>query len=187
MSQLTIEGRVSLGNCVNFTVKQLLTGTQRRPIGLLDLPAELWSYICQYVVVRDTRTDIAACPRLLIGQPALGRTCKVLRFECLRLHYANPWRYYTKNAMCPNALRRTLSRVPMQYLDIVLRSMIVESGGPWSGAERYYRKQSWLVLRLVVITGKGQGITRRYEVERCGECCWTTEMLLQQGRVCYHG
>jgi len=64
------------------------------PFRLLDLPPELWLRICELAVVKDhskvIRVDYYTTKKssaAIVQQPAITRTCRLLRQEALPLYY----------------------------------------------------------------------------------------------------
>lgn len=57
----------------------------------LDLPPEIWLSICRLAVIQGTiiveRPNSKTNTEVSVAQPALSRTCKVLRAETLKLFY----------------------------------------------------------------------------------------------------
>lgn len=65
----------------------------RSPFRLFDLPPELWTRICSFAVTRDQPMKIGKEKMLkdsaaIVRQPAITRTCRLLRTEALPLFYA---------------------------------------------------------------------------------------------------
>lgn len=69
-----------------------ITTSQDEAFRLLDLPPEIWLSICRYAVVKGVITVHRPDSRTLtaedVAQPALSRTCPVLRVETLKTFYS---------------------------------------------------------------------------------------------------
>lgn len=68
---------------------------QKMPLGLLDLPPELWANICK-LVVQETRSIILKpgkhCP-VVVRQPGITKVCRAIREESLP-------HFYRENQFC---------------------------------------------------------------------------------------
>lgn len=65
----------------------------RSPFRLLDLPPELWTRVCEFAVTKHDKIRVGKEPKpadqeAVTRQPAITRTCRVLRIEALPMFYA---------------------------------------------------------------------------------------------------
>lgn len=79
--------------CTKVNLTPSLTSHQPKRFRLFDLPPELWAYICllavtflEPIIVTDAR-DTHKRNYGLVTRPAVTRTCKLLRAECLHHYY----------------------------------------------------------------------------------------------------
>lgn len=82
----------------------------RSPFRLFDLPPELWLRICELAVIKATPIQCGRESRLrdsaaIVRQPAIIRTCRLLRREGLPIFYAaNDFEMvHSYNVPCPRA------------------------------------------------------------------------------------
>lgn len=66
----------------------------RAPFRLFDLPPELWLRVCEFAVIRPSTIRVGKEPSLvdqvaITRQPAITRTCRLLRHESLPLFYSS--------------------------------------------------------------------------------------------------
>lgn len=65
----------------------------RSPFRLFDLPPELWLRVCEFAVLKPSPIRVGREPNLkdqvaVTQQPAITRTCRLLRHEALPVFYA---------------------------------------------------------------------------------------------------
>jgi hypothetical protein len=88
-----------------------------KPFRLLHLPPEIWLQICHHAVVQTNPIVITASPtssgqELIVQQPALTRTCRLLRSELLPFfyHHNNFEAYHLDGVTCPRKWFAALGR-----------------------------------------------------------------------------
>ena len=103
---------------------------QKQSSRLFDLPPELWIRICRFAVVKgkitirnsDDNKEVARA----VAQPALTRTCKVLREEALKLFYAaNEFSFCDKSDTIHSGLRFWLYALGPQSAALVKNCSVV--------------------------------------------------------------
>ena len=119
---------------------------------LLELPPELWSYICALAVIEDSwihawDSDSTAAVAQAFGQPPITRVCRTLRAETVPAFYA-------RNVFCVSVPTHEIGVV---YVDALGRwiDMLMQTGSrrhvselrirvPYSGSLTCLRLERWL-------------------------------------------
>ena len=119
-----------------------------KPLGLLDLPPEIWSHICKLAVLYEEPIMIMAVKgpyrrslggrfcsltelcqqRKMLTQPGIPRVCRAVREECLSTYYSSNF-FYGDNYRIDAATKEWLNVIGSKSR-IGLRQFICKNSGP---------------------------------------------------------